>query len=275
MRERRGLVIVGALAFAALPLLEGCRCTTVRHEPGRKVTRIGFGKPTGSAAAKLAEAAPVNAPTTLDAVRAKGQEPGLTAQVEPVTITWDTTGKVPNCGRAGPACLLVMLLPRGKGSETYHKATITRDGREVYQGTFNEDGTFRAARVEEGDKVRYLKRIDGGRPRRAFVVEARRAPLAPDGKEGEARPVSVLDQVDLGPEYLEQLVRDQKHHSHRAGGLGDKMAQREAKARFTFAEMVNVLGPDDARRLLQQYLAGGRLNDSVKAALQEEAQNLR
>jgi len=36
-----------------------------------------------------------------------------------------------------------------------------------------------------------------------------------------------------------------------------------------------VLGPDDARRLLQQYLAGGRLNDSVKAALQEEAQNLR
>jgi hypothetical protein len=275
MRVTRILVVVGTVAVATTPLLEGCRCATVRDESGRKVTRIGFGEPRASAPAKLAKAPPVNAPTTLDAVRAKGKEPGLVAQIDPVTIHWDTTGQVANCGHAGPACLLVMLLPRGKGSETYHKATITRAGREVYQGTFGEDGTFRAARVEEGDTVRYLKRIDAGRPRRSFVVTARQAPLAPDGKEGEPRPVSILDQVDLGPEYLDQLVEDQKHHRHRPGGLGDTMAKRESKARFTFADAVNAMGPDDARRLLERFLQSDRLNDSVKAALREEAQSLR
>src|SRR5258706_16118693 len=97
-----------------LLLLPACRCTTTTDADGNKVTHL-----TLDGVEPTRRDSFVDAPTTLEALRKRSKPSDVVAEVRTVTVDWDnmSTGtdeaKVANCGHAGIACALVLLLPRG------------------------------------------------------------------------------------------------------------------------------------------------------------------
>ena len=143
--------------------------------------------------------------------------------------------------RASSSGRLILLLPKGSGTETHQQATLTERGKPIYEGTFSASGEFENARLIGGDRVRYVEVLHATAVGRKLVVVTREATLSSDGKEGQARPVSILAQADLGPGYLEAMVRDQRSSRLRMG--------------LTLGEMKRILGPDDAANVARVLLA--------------------
>lgn len=259
-----GLALTAVAALATS--LGGCTIKTRSDDSGQKTTSLRWG---GSAAPSPIERY-VDVPTELEALRKLADSPGTRVVVEPVTVRYDSSGKVANCGHAGLACALILLLPEGKGEEKFQRAHVEVDGQRTWEGTFSSEGEFRAARVVQGTQVRYLQLIAAGHIGRRLVVEVARATLGADGTEGERAPVSILAQVDLSGAWTPQLLKDQEHGEHKPGGLGAKLAARETKARFTLAEIKRVLGVVEARKVAEGLLEDARLTDSLKAAIRDE-----
>ena len=103
-----------------------------------------------------------------------------------------------NCGHAGVACALLLLLP--SRPPEYDLVVASEGGAPVFEATFEGEKRLLSARVRAGKAVRYVSR-------RRFLthdilVEAEHADIASDGKEGPRRPTPILSQIDLRPLYL-------------------------------------------------------------------------
>ncbi len=240
-----------ALRILMLLCLPACKCTTATDADGNKVTHV-----TLPGMEPIKREVHVEAPVTVDAVRARNKPPEVVAEVRPVTVTWDSSSATANCGHAGIACALVLLLPKGSGSSTYQQASITDHGKLTYEATFTTGGEFENARIVDGTRVRYVELLRAGAISRELIVVTKEATVAADGKESEARPVSILSQVDLGPAYLKAMVRDQTHSRLRIG--------------LTLNEMKRIVSPEDAQKLARIMVASELLDDKAKTAIKEE-----
>lgn len=217
-----------AIALVVAPLA-GCRCT-------------GNGIEFGPAPAKVDNPAAV--PATIDELRARARPPDVVAKVTTETVTFDNDGHA-NCGHAGVACLLVLLLPKGKSAQTFQYGELREKGELVFDGTYSEKGALFAARLHDKGRVRVVERRYAQRLRRELLVVTGEL----TGDAGEPKPVSVLDQIDVLPQYLDAIA--------------DAQQKSALSTALTVGELARVITPVDHPRALASVRADKRMNSKT------------
>jgi hypothetical protein len=247
--------VAGALVLVSL---SACTCTSTTDSSGSE-SHIQLTEP-------IKRGIYVDLPTTVPAVLARSRPPDVIGEVHWVTIKWEAS-KVSKSGtcHAGVVCVLALLLPSstGSGSETHQQASITDHGKVIYEATFSASNDFETARLVDGTKVRYVEVVHASSINRELIVVTREATLDGD-HESEWKQPSLLSQVDVGPDYLAALLRNQQHGKHKPGGLGESFARHEAKAQITLNEMRRVLSPEDGAGLARTFLTNPQINEPVK-----------
>jgi hypothetical protein len=214
----------------------------------------------------------VDAPITIDEVRARAKPPEVIADIESETVHVVPDKAGAGACHAAAVCALVLvleLLPKRDQpyDVVYQRATIRDRGVLTYEAVF-ENSAFQGAWLRDEKRARLVNTITAAGKQR--LVEIGSAPIGPDGKPGELTRSPLLPQVDLGPVYLAQLIADQQHGEHEPGGVGERFAKAEAKAQLTIAEMARVLTPEEGAALARAWQAEPRLNAKVKELLRHQ-----
>ncbi len=184
----------------------------------------------------------VDAPGTLEAVRAESAPPGTVVTVERKTrqMSGGSCGHSLFCVILVPVLIYDALFP-----ETWDEATITEDGVVTYSGTFDTDGELLQARAREGLGWVDLRRFDLEELGRSYVLAVGRAPALADGSPGESVPVTVQSQVDVVGAY--QGALDGAGEGHRAELLVEALAWLGDEAvPMLVARLPNEAGPVQA-----------------------------
>jgi hypothetical protein len=212
----------------------------------------------------------VDAPITLDEVRARAKPPDVVVDIQTETVHYAPQA-AGGCHAAAVCALVVVLelLPHHDEPRDvqYQHATIRDHGVLVYDAIF-EAGNFDGAWLRDRQRARLVNKVYAAGKWR--LVEVGTAAIGPDGQPGELTRSPLLRQIDLAPAYLAQLIADQKHHEHEPGSVGEAFARGEAKARITIAEMKRVLTPDEAKVLARAWQSEPRLEAKVKEHLRHE-----
>jgi hypothetical protein len=210
----------------------------------------------------------VEAPITIEAILAAARPPEVVADVRDETIHRNRAAGG-GCTHAA-VCVLVLLLDPiiDERDETFRVVTLSERGIVTYRAIFR-DGSFDGAWRRDGDRARFIAILDAYAVGRRLLLEVGTAPLNPDGEPGAMTPTSRLAQVDLGPDYLARLIKDQQHHHHEPGSVGERWAKNEVKAELTIDELARILTPDDAARLARAWQSEPHLNERVKELLRQ------
>ncbi len=227
--------------LAGILLLGGCRCVTfTKKSSSGKKSKHGV-------------------PLTLKAFRALHDPPKVIAKVTHVKIEKKKRRVgLPNCGHAGPACLVMlplMLLP--SRPKEYDQAVLIKGDVETVQAKYSNERLV-SARVRKGSAIHYLGRLRLVRLGQNKLVELGRSTLDDDGEEGPVKRSPVEPQLDLYAVYKKAQTVCEAKEGH----------FRESCRRGVAAEAVRVLQeelPDFARRL-----AGSPASTSALAALIEQ-----
>lgn len=219
----------------ALLALPACRCTATPPAAARRL---------------------VDVPITVDEVRQQARPPEITVEVKTVTHEWDSASDG-NCGHAGIACALVLLMPRGTGRTVYQTATLREQRSLTDEATFSERGELIVARaIAPTGRVRVIEPVHATRLGRDLVVVTREGSVRSDGKATPLRRASLLAQIDLLPAYLDALVEDQRSSA--------------LKQHLTLGEMARLFSDEDRARARAAIEADARLSAALKTSAREQ-----
>lgn len=178
----------------------------------------------------------VDVPVTLPALQALHHPPDLVVEVSRKERHAGGGG----CGHSALCVLLVPILVYDRVfPEKWDEATLTDNGKAVYEGRFGTDGELIEARSRKDGFVRLITVLPLEKLKRRVVVEAARAPISADGKDGAWVKTPLVPQIDLPADYRRALATE-KDSDDRAGLL---------------IEAATWLG-DDALPLLREVLPG-------------------